>query len=157
VADNGNKKAWMELLVELKKAANQQGFSLVANGGHKGTTHCLRCHRGILAAVVRKNQNFGMEVEQIYSSDVLSESLVNSKRSNTRVNGRSMPRKSSSNRPVTKETLCPVKIVIYKDHEQNVFYVKNTGGARTAFREQVIHKIKPICTLLLFGGSELRK
>jgi hypothetical protein len=41
VADNGNKKAWMELLVELKKAANQQGFSLVANGGHKGTTHCL--------------------------------------------------------------------------------------------------------------------
>jgi hypothetical protein len=29
--------------------------------------------------------------------------------------------------------------VIYEDHEQNVFYVKNTGGARTACREHRGH------------------
>ncbi len=70
-----------------------------------------------------------------YSSDFSSQCLVNSEQSITRGNGRSMQRKRSSTSPVTKETLCPLKIVIYKKHEQNVFYIKNTGGARTACRE----------------------
>ena len=96
--DESNKKGWPALLAEIKKVANQQGFSLVASGGHKGATHCLRCCRGILAYCAKTNTTFDME--EVFSSDVWDESLVNSKRSNTRVNGRSTSRKISSNRPV---------------------------------------------------------
>ncbi len=86
---------------------------------------------------------------------------MNSKRTNSRENGRSKPRKSFTSRPTTKERLCPVKLMIYEDHVHNVFYVKNLGKESKCYDSQRSGhirldpgQVKKVCTSL-FDSVEI--
>jgi hypothetical protein len=127
---------WSDLRQRLFRAAAQNGFHLFSNGG-KGSD-CLRiflCSRGGLMNVSSSKRAAPGEHRVSY--------LRSDRRSGARPEGRDLPRRRNTEKPICTGKLCPVKLQLGVD-SSGFFVFGGRGTKQHAFHPKLLTKVVPL-------------